>query len=224
MEQTSSKNVVLWTIVLIVIIVSIIGLTFAFFTYSRLSTTETTLQMGKMMFGYTEESNGISLINAIPISDERAMDSVNENSYFDFYITYNFPTTTTIYYEIDLEDVTKELDEIQNGSLTSIDYSRIKVALENRNQVQKNRVLSVEPIYFSELINTPAANDKKGYKLYNQTTTGSNTDYYRLYMWIPEYDQANVGIPLIDLDGVQGIQQQVFSVKVNVQSNVKVTS
>jgi len=223
MERVSSKNFILWTIAIIVVIISIVGLSFAFLNYSRTSTTQATIEAGEVMLGYIEQTNGISLENALPVTDEAALNTTDTNAYFDFYVTYSFPATVSLKYEIDILNNTSNLEGVQNGTLSSLLTSRVKVALENRTEVMPEEPLLVSPTYFSLLETKPASNSKAGYKLYEKTVTGKSVDYYRLYMWIPEYDASGVGIPLIDVDSVAGIQNQAFSVKISVQANGKVS-
>lgn len=224
MEQTSNRKIIILVIIVIAMIFLVIGFSFSFFRYSRLSTTSSVIQAGQMMFGYIEEINGISLVNAVPISDEDAMSTVEEGTYFDFYITYSFSKTSTLTYEIDIEDITDELEEVQNGTLQKLDASRIKVALENRTVPlpNENEKMVVAPQFFANIQHTVASNGKKGYKLFEKKTTGKGKDFYRLYLWIPEYDVAGEGIPLIDTETSSGIANQSFSVRINVQSNVEV--
>ncbi len=218
MEKSSSKNVVLFVVVFLVLLISIVGFSFAFFYYSRNSTTESQIQAGKLMLGYIEETNGISLTNAMPVSDTNALNTTDENAYFDFYVTYAISDRATIHYEIDIEDRTSELSGVGDGSLQRLDSKRVKVALENRNETLPDNPLVVSPTYFSEIELIPASNQKNGYRLYDKSVTGEGTDYYRLYLWLPEVDSDGVAIPMIDMDGVEGIQNKAFSVRINVQA------
>lgn len=218
MEKVSSKRVVLWTIAIIVLVISVVGFSFAFFFYSRTSDTELKIRSGGAMFGYQEETNGITLENVLPIDDETILNTEDENYYFDFYITYNFAKKSHLSYEIDIEDITDQLESIQNGDLTKLDTSKIKVALENRTVTLPDEPMAVNPIYFSSIEQVPASNSKSGYQLYKKETSGSSIDYYRFYMWIPEYDAYGDVIPVMSTDTVSGIENQAFSVKLNVQA------
>lgn len=222
MERTSSKNIVLWVILLFIIVLSSIGISFSFFVYTRTSNVAPTIQTGTAELGYVEESNGISLTNALPTSDVNALNTTDESQYFDFYVNYNFSGNVNVSYEIDIENTTSNLDEVKNGTLTALLSSRIKVALEDRTVTLPNEPLVVNATYFSELELTNASNGKAGHFLYSRTASGRDTHYYRLYMWIPEVDDQNIGIPLVDMNSVQGIRNQAFSIRINVQAVVSV--
>lgn len=218
MEHTSSKNIVLWVILVFIIILCTIGVTFAFFNYTRLSNNNVGLTTGKAVLGYVEEANGIFLSNALPISDVNALNTTNPDDYFDFYVTYELGSSASLDYEIDIENTTSNLEEIQNGSCTPLDSSRIKIALEDRSVTLPEEPMIVGATYFSEVEVNKATNGAAGYYLHSENVTGKGTHYYRLYMWIPEVDDLGVAIPLIDMNGVSGIQNQAFSVKINVQA------
>ncbi len=218
MEKVSSKRVVLWTIAVVVLIISVVGFSFAFFFYSRTSDTEIKISSGGAMFGYQEETNGITLENALPTDDEVILNTEDNHYYFDFYITYNFAETAHLSYEIDIEDTTLESKDVQAGLLKKLDTSRVKVALENRTVTLPTEPMVVNPTYFSSVEQTAASNEKKGYRLYKKETSGNRVDYYRLYMWIPEYDAFGDVIPVMSTDENEGIENQTFSVKINVQA------
>ena len=222
MEKSSSRNVVLMIVLLFIIVVSVIGLTFAFFQYSRTSTTSTDIRTAVVQMGYIEEKSGISLTNAMPISDDDALGSTDLDNYFDFNVNYEFPTSTTLSYEIDIEDITSRLDGIIDKSLTSVSSDRIKVALASRTTDGSVSSMVVNPVYFSNLEDSVASNSKPGFKLLEKEVVGKNVDYYRLYLWIPENDVSGQPIPLVDMDEVGGIRHQAFSVRVNVQALAKV--
>lgn len=222
MENSSSKKVILFVVVFFVFLISIIGFTFAFFRYMRTSSTESSIQAGKVMLGYIEETNGISLTNAMPISDTNALNTTDTNAYFDFYITYAIPSMAQIKYEIDIEDITDQLEDVEDGTLKSVATNRVKVALENRSETLPDKPLVVAPTYFSSIALIPASNQKPGYKLYEKTVSGEANDYYRLYLWLAEVDSTGEVVPMIDTDGVEGIRNQAFSVKINVQALAQV--
>lgn len=52
-----------------ILIVSVIGATYAFFTYSKSGTKDNVVNTGSISFNYTEGESGITLNNAFPMSD-----------------------------------------------------------------------------------------------------------------------------------------------------------
>lgn len=222
MERRVSKQAILFVIVFIVFLISVIGFTFAFFTYQRTSSHTPTIGAGKLSLGYIEETNGIYMDNVMPTSDDNALNTTDADAYFDFYIAYDITNTVELTYEIDIEDTTDTILE-SDTSLSKIETNRVKIALENRNKTYPDYPLVVAPTYFSQIELTSASNSKKGYKLYTKTTSTKATDYYRLYMWLAEKDSNNVDVPVIDTETsegttIEGIQNKAFSIRVNVQA------
>lgn len=225
MERKTSKQLILFVIVFIVLLISVVGFTYAFFTYQRTSGDDTVVKAGQLMLGYIEETNGIEIQDAVPKSDDDALNTENASDYFDFYISYALPTSASIKYEIDIENITEDILG-EDTTYFVLESDRVKLALENRSEVYPDNPLLVGPTYLSTLELTPASNEKAGYKFYDKTVTGTGkvaNDYYRLYMWIPEVDSAGKEIPLTDtVDGVKGIQNRAFSIRVNVQALAQV--
>lgn len=222
MESRFGKQTILLIIVFIVFIFSFVVFTFAIFSYRRTSSNNQTIETGKLTLGYVEETNGINIINALPTSDLDVLGTTNTDFYFDFYVTYDISSQIEINYEIDIENMTSQILD-KNDSLKQLETSRIKIALEDRSKPYPDHSLTVAPIYFSDLEKEKASNDKNGYKLYSKTTSSSQIDYYRLYMWLAEKDSNGLDIPLIDIktqEGtvIAGINNKTFSVRVNVQA------
>lgn len=214
MHQKSSKNFILGIIMSLVLLISIFGFSYAIFVYMRTTKTSIKLSAGTIMIGFSENTNGISIDNALPISDDEAISISDENNYFDFYVTYNIEDNVSIDYEIDVVNNTLKLDEVINNTLTSLPSTSVKVALLN-----KDTGISVfGPQYFSFIENIPASNNKEGYHLYTKGVTGSGKDSYRLYMWIPEIDgNGNYVNPFAF--GENSIKDKTFSVKINIQAS-----
>lgn len=217
MNKESSKKIILVVFIVIVSIVVLVGFTYALFRYSRTSSTNNTITAGKLEFGYIEETNGINLQNAMPISDETALNTTNSNDYFDFYVKYNVSSNAIIDYEIDIENTTSELEQVISGALSELSSSSIKIALENRTVVDDENPMIVNPTYFSELEIFPASNEKEGFVLHKTSISGNDADYYRLYMWIPEVDRDGNELSIVE-NGENSINNKAFSIQINVQA------
>ena len=82
MERKTSKQLILFVIVFIVLLISVVGFTYAFFTYQRTSGDDTVVKAGQLMLGYIEETNGIEIQDAVPKSDDDALNTENASDYF----------------------------------------------------------------------------------------------------------------------------------------------
>ena len=68
MNENSSKQVLLSVIGIAVLVVAVVGVSFAFFTYSKGGTENNTLTTGSIFFDFTE-GNRINLTNQFPMAD-----------------------------------------------------------------------------------------------------------------------------------------------------------
>ena len=94
------------SLALILLVVTLIGTTYAIFTYTKLGTTENVITTGALNFIYTENTgvgSGISLTDALPVSDEVGKAYSTENYVFDFKIEGENTSTKEMEYEITLE-------------------------------------------------------------------------------------------------------------------------
>ena len=69
MNENSSKQVLLSVIGIAVLVVAVVGVSFAFFTYSKTGDRNNTLTTGSIFFNFTE-GNAINLTNEFPRTDD----------------------------------------------------------------------------------------------------------------------------------------------------------
>ena len=70
MNGNSSKQVLLSVLGIAVLVVAVVGVSFAFFTYSKAGTQNNTLTTGSIFFNFTE-GQAITLTNQFPIDDTK---------------------------------------------------------------------------------------------------------------------------------------------------------
>ena len=87
--ENNSKQAVLSIVGIAVLVIAVVGVSFAFFTYSKTGTTNNVITTGSIAFEFKETSNGLSLKNKFPQSD--AEGKTNES--FAFTVTGKIPTT-----------------------------------------------------------------------------------------------------------------------------------
>ena len=86
-KKSSSKQVLLSVLAVAILVVAVVGVSFAFFTYSKQGETVNTITTGTLVFSYNEPANGILLEDAVPMSDSDAKTTlVSGRNVFDFYI------------------------------------------------------------------------------------------------------------------------------------------
>ena len=87
--ENNSKQAVLSIVGIAVLVIAVVGVSFAFFTYSKTGTTNNVITTGSIAFEFTAAENGLSLTNQFPRSDEEGI----TNKQFSFAITGTLPTT-----------------------------------------------------------------------------------------------------------------------------------
>ena len=162
------------------------GVSYAFFSYSREGTTGNTITTGALTFHYEENSQGISLIDAMPMTDNNGIQQTN---YFDFTVTSDTSSAIKIPYYITARR--KGNDSSLDGSVKLYlaevtdkgeqTESEDAVTLENNKTISKFSELST---YTNASLNITAAKNEK--ILYEGEVPVNSTNYtkdYRLRMW-----------------------------------------
>lgn len=100
MVENSSKQIILSVIGIAILIIAVVGVSFAFFSYSKTSMASDYLTAGTLTFKFAE-GDAINLQNHFPIStsDGKSLSSYN-NGLCAFSVTGNISNGTTIHYTI----------------------------------------------------------------------------------------------------------------------------
>ncbi len=179
MENNSSKEVLLSILGVVVLVIVVIGVSFAVFSYSETGTTTNTVTTGTITMGYSEPTNGINLVDALPITDEQGESLTGNNNVFDFTVdaTINGSGETTINYAI---TAIKES--------TNVPDSAIKLYLTNMDGNADSEILP--PTKISDLPTTSGSElslaPSGELKLLTGTFTSSDSHKYRLRMWVAD--------------------------------------
>ncbi len=180
MENNNSKQMILSILGVVILVVAVVGVSFAAFSYSKTGEKVNTITTGTITMSYSEDTNGINLSNALPMSDDQGKALSGSNNVFDFTVTatINGSGNTTINYDV---TATKESD-------STLDDSAVKVYLTSIDNSADTQVLA--PTKVSTLTKTgssEASGAPNGqYKLTTGTFTSTTTRKYRLRMWVAE--------------------------------------
>ena len=150
---------------LVLCLVAVIGITFAFFSTGGTQDTANTFTSGCLNIELTDASSSINLTNTYPISDVEGVDSTS----YDFTIRNTCDTPTN--YIINLES----LNEVSN----SLNADYIKVSLSSNTVDNVISKLSDNPNTTPEL--------DGAYTLYTGNLGANETKTYHLKLWI-DYD------------------------------------
>ena len=85
----NSKQAVLSIIGIAILVIAVVGVSFAFFTYSKTGTTNNVITTGSISFEYTEAVNGLTVEDAFPQTP--AEGKLNDS--FTFHVTSNLPSS-----------------------------------------------------------------------------------------------------------------------------------
>ena len=180
MKDNNSKQVLLSVLGVAILVVAVVGVSFAAFTFSQTGVKENVITTGTINMSYTEPSNGINLVNALPTSDANGMALTGTTNVFDFTVSakINGSGNTTINYAI---------TAVKDPSSTVAD-SAIKVYLTNMDSNADSQILA--PTKVSDLSVTGSSESSSApsgqFKLTTGTFTATGNHKYRLRMWVAD--------------------------------------
>lgn len=175
-NNNSSKQILLSVLGVAILVVAVVGISFAAFSYSQAGNVSNTITTGTITMTYTEPTNGINLTNALPITDTAGKALSGDNNTFDFSVGATIAGDTNINYVISaVKDSTSDLPD-----------TGVKVYLTATNGEKETAVF--EPKLVSQLDKTADGNaagaPAKQYILKTGNYTATGTDNYRLRMWV----------------------------------------
>ncbi len=190
------ENIVI-IVALIIMVIAIIGVSYAAFNYSGLGSKVNTITTGAIKMTYTEDDNIISMSGALPTTDKTGKVRLNPGEYFDFTVSSEITGNVNINYEISAKDVTT--------SDRKIDGSNIKLYLTRLTDDGEEELMTPETYNEESSANNFTGRPAGEMSLYTSSMNSSESNNYRLRMWVDEdYN------PQGDGGGLQ------FSVQVNV--------
>ena len=192
------ENIVI-SVALIIMVIAIIGVSWAAFNYSGLGTKVNTITTGAIKMTYTEDDNIISMSGALPTTDATGRVRLTEGEYFDFTVSSEITGNVNINYEISAKDVT-------SSDANKIDGSNIKLYLTRLTEDGTEEELMTPEVYNEEVSSNSYTGRPAGeMSLYTSSMNSSESNRYRLRMYVKE--EYN---PQGDGGGLQ------FSVQINV--------
>ena len=208
MKENSQKKVLLSVLGVAILVVAVIGISFA--AYSTVFTSEAnTVTTGTIMVSYNESGNAINVTDAMPLDDANGKVQT-DNGKFDFSVSTKADNALTVPYEINLTKVESSVAQGETGYYASLADNQVKAYLE------KAGTAVTETTDNGKLISALTASTvRSGAKVLHKdsdvfSTTGeaAKTTNYTLRLWI---DHS------VDISTVSG---QEYHAKVNVDSHV----
>lgn len=197
-QENDKKRIFLPIILVLLLVVSIFGITYAIFSYGKEGRVSNTVTTGTITFSYTEMTNGISLENALPITDEvgKKLESGNKNNgYFDFNVSCTMAGYNNIFYEVYATKLAVE---------NELDEKYVKIYLTDGSTDQAISGYDGKVPTYNNL--KQSVRNDKAKQLYYGNFTSSGTQKFRLRMWISD-------------DYMLASSSEHFKIKVNVEAN-----
>ena len=200
------KKITVTLVVTLLLVIAIVGISYAAFTYAGIGKKENTITTGVLTMTYIEDTNTISMSNALPTTDATGKKRLTKGEYFDFTVSGTVKGSENINWEIVAEDVTT--------ATKKIDGSLIKLYLTSINEDGTETEVMAPKTYKNET----SANETTGrptnmMSLVTGTTNKSFSTKYRLRMYVDESYN-----PQGDGGGLS------FTVKVNVYGKTGIKS
>lgn len=174
-NDSNSKSTWLIIICIIILILAVVGVSYAAVFYSKAGEKVNRVTTGTMTMSYSENTNGINLTNAYPMTDDIGRNLNDTNQYFDFTVNATIGGNVIIDYVV---TATKEGD-------STLPDNAVKVYLTNLNSGTESQVLAPTKVSDLQITyqNTAGAPDGQ-YVLFYSTFSQTEARNYRLRMWV----------------------------------------
>ena len=200
------KKMTITLVLTLILVIAMVGISYAAFTYAGIGKRENTITTGVLTMTYIEDTNTISMSNALPTTDATGKKRLTKGEYFDFTVSGTVKGSENINWEIAAEDVTT--------ATKKIDGSLIKLYLTSINEDGTETEVMAPKTYKNETsANETTGRPKNMMSLATGTTNASFSTKYRLRMYVDESYN-----PQGDGGGLS------FTVKVNVYGKTGIKS
>lgn len=178
-KKNTSKQILLSVLGVAILIVAVVGISFAAFTYSKAGETTNTITTGTVTMAFTEAENGIKIENAIPMTADQGIALTGTGNTFDFTVAATITGTTNIDYEV---------VAVKDPTSTVLDKD-IRLYLESSTDNSTyTQAFAPAPFVGSAAVSTvgaPAGTMQLAQGTFtNDGATTTQTVYYRLRMWV----------------------------------------
>ena len=195
-KRESNEKKLIIIIALLIFIITVIGVSVATVTYTKQSNNINTISTGNIYLNYTEDTNGISITDAYPLTDEVGKTLTNENQYFDFSVSATLSGDVVAKYEI---------AAIKESSST-LSNDEVKLYLEKKVNDKYEEVMA--PQNYIPLTESTSLGTEVGSMLLDSASVSKSEVFqYRLRMWVAD-------------DVILDSLQRSFSVRVVIKAKV----
>ena len=172
--KKKEKTVLVGLILLLVI--TIVGVSYAAFSYSKRGEKVNTITTGQIVMTYTETDNIIQIDGALPTTDKTGTVQLKNGEYFDFNVSSTIVGNVNINYEISAKEVGE----------STIAGSNIKLYLTKLNGSEEEPLMTPETYHEEAEENTYTGRPAGEMSLYKGSMNSSENNNYRLRMYVDE--------------------------------------
>ena len=195
MEKESSTNVFLIVMLSVCgILITLIIIGFVVFSNRDEKVIEEEENGASIVLNYSSNISGLQIRNASKKDDNTAKLALNDGEYFDFSVDVLLDNAASVEYEI---------SAVKDSVNSTIPNEDIKIYLEKEKSGSYTKVFG--PDEFKPLKKKSDLGSKKGSMvLLNVKKTNSNSDNYRLRMWLSDKSKLDNGSYSVDIE-VNGV-------------------
>lgn len=174
-NRDSNKVNILIILALLILIVVVIGIAVTSFFFTTKNQKHNTINSGNISLQYTEDTNGITITDAMPMTDATGKKLSGVGEYFDFSILSTISGNAKIDYEVSAEKV---------GDCT-LTNDEVRLYLEQEKDGIYESIM--EPKAFTPISEKTSTGTPEGAMLLDSGSfTGNDDVHYRLRMWVAE--------------------------------------
>ena len=170
--MVKNKKSILILGLILLLIIAIVGVSYAVFNYSALGTKVNTITTGSITMTYTETENVINLSGALPTTDKTGK---TLSDYFEFTVSSNITGDVNINYEISAKK--------ESGTL---DNQYIKLYLTRVTENSEEELMTPETYNEEASSNSYTGRPANEMSLYTSSMNSSESNTYRLRMYVDE--------------------------------------
>lgn len=174
-SKSKTKNVVIFLVLLSIVLIAVIVVAFTMFFKEQEKNVKEIVKTGTVSMNYKSEVNGLQLTSITPVANDVAIENRAEGSYFDFSVSSDIDSDTSVDYEISL---------VKDESSTISD-SDIMVYLEKQTSGTYSKVDNPKqftPVKKKTNLGSPA----KSMVLGKFSLSANQVDNYRLRIWVKD--------------------------------------
>ena len=206
--ENNKKTLILSIVGVLVLVVALVGVSFAMYSFTGTGTKENVIQTGSVNVDYTSETSVIKLTNQYPISDAKGAAiaaATGESSTLAFSVKATMSGTITINYDLSFDSITQ-------GTTLTDSYIKFNMT---KDSAYKFGSASTGVTVNSRKTKTGTLNTA-GYLLDSDTFTASGEHKYVIRAWVADNYKLPTTTSNTDGDHTSSTTSETFTFKVKV--------